>query len=68
MEATSVFFAVRSGRGILGGVLIHSLTVSIEEVGEIVNENGAERGSWSSRMEPTELVVVELRFSVVIIG
>jgi hypothetical protein len=43
-----------------------SSRVSIEEVGEIVNENGAERESWSSRMEPTELVVVELRFSVVI--
>jgi hypothetical protein len=30
-------------------------------VREIATENGAERESWSSRMKPTQLVVVEVR-------
>jgi hypothetical protein len=37
-------------------------------VSEIDIENGARRESWRSSLDPTELVVVELRHSVVING
>jgi hypothetical protein len=41
--------------------------VSNEEVSEIDIENGVKRESWRSRVEPTELVVLELGQSVVIV-
>jgi hypothetical protein len=71
MEATSIFFVVRSGNDIIP-------TIGESErcflcgpfTGYIVTSPAVDEELMrsSTRMEPTELVVEELRYSVVIIG